>query len=143
MRCTNAWTNWASNLSRLGTKQSRHTFSWLSNNRRGEKNSAQSLWSTKGAGKNSARRRFVIALDALDPQPHTKSDDEKGFYIHPLEHPVQALLGRRRHSAEKAKTLAKIRPGSPAPAMGPGTGAAADQIPGLLLAKPKLGTERA
>jgi len=43
--------------------------SWLSNNRRGEKNFVQWLWSTKGAGKNSARRRSVLlnALDAVDP----------------------------------------------------------------------------
>src|SRR5438874_2833993 len=74
MRCTNAWTNWASNLSGSGTKPSRHISSWPSNNRRGEKNFVQWLWSTKGAGKNSARGQSVIALKALEILSRTKEN---------------------------------------------------------------------
>jgi len=35
---------------------------------------------------------------------------------------IQAIFCRRRHQPRRPP-LAKIRPGSPAPAMGPGTGA--------------------
>jgi hypothetical protein len=43
---------------------------------------------------------------------------------------VQPIFCRRRHQARRP-TLAKIRPGSPAPAMGPGTAAGLLPTPGL------------
>jgi hypothetical protein len=42
---------------------------------------------------------------------------------------VQAIFCRRRHQARRPP-LAKIRPGRPAPAMGPGPGALRDHVPG-------------
>jgi hypothetical protein len=51
---------------------------------------------------------------------------------------VQAIFCRRRHQPRRPPQ-AKIRPGSPAPAMGPGTAADTLQIPGMLLARPKFG----
>jgi hypothetical protein len=51
----------------------------------------------------------------------------------------QAIFCRRLANIRRTPP-ARIRPGRPAPTMGPGTPTGADQIPGLLLAKPKLDT---
>src|SRR5262245_11471636 len=47
---------------------------------------------------------------------------------------VQAIFFRRRHQARRPP-LAKIRPGRPAPAMGPGTGVATRLSKKMLLGK--------